>query len=66
MSYRQAYRASLCSYPTYEEWKQDWSLTEDLNLRSSYPTYEEWKPNTTDNVSVLNESSYPTYEEWKL
>ena len=56
----------VCSYPTYEEWKQaDFSAHVNFNSRS-YPTYEEWKPKTLYKPSNISYSSYPTYEEWKL
>ena len=38
---------SLRSYPTYEEWKQNYKEEEVKEMTSSYPTYEEWKPGIT-------------------
>ena len=35
------------SYPTYEEWKQNYKEEEVKEMTSSYPTYEEWKPGIT-------------------
>mgnify|MGYP006989491755 CR=1 FL=1 len=57
-----------CSYPTYEEWKQNniFATSHLYRSTSSYPTYEEWKlfrwPSSWSNEIP---SSYPTYEEWK-
>jgi len=34
----------LCSYPTYEEWKQfKFVVYQKQQIPGSYPTYEEWK-----------------------
>jgi len=34
---------SLCSYPTYEEWKPGLHAKNHIVINGSYPTYEEWK-----------------------
>ena len=33
----------LCSYRTYEEWKQVWKDGNQIRYIRSYRTYEEWK-----------------------
>jgi len=57
---------TLCSYPTYEEWKLT-KFFDKLGIVScSYPTYEEWKLSICSPLtSKVSFSSYPTYEEWK-
>jgi len=57
----------LCSYPTYEEWKQI-SIASFMSsiVKCSYPTYEEWKPRQQlEQKPFATSCSYPTYEEWK-
>jgi len=58
----------LCSYPTYEEWKQLFLHFSNCHFDfGSYPTYEEWKQGyALDYNAEKVEGSYPTYEEWKL
>ena len=36
--------SNVCSYRTYEEWKQQLVNTDYEGEISSYRTYEEWKP----------------------
>ena len=56
----------ICSYPTYEEWKQAFSPKFKKCSIGSYPTYEEWKQYNKFGFNCRLYGSYPTYEEWKL
>ncbi len=35
--------SGLCSYRTYEEWKQKWETEKQETQQGSYRTYEKWK-----------------------
>ena len=54
------------SYPTYEEWKQDWGRKDKVDL-SAFLSYL-WGMETMQIITIINSfnfCSYPTYEEWK-
>ena len=58
---------SMCSYPTYEEWKRD--CFDVLIIDFPYVLILPMRNGNSHSLSKSNLSlfcSYPTYEEWKL
>ena len=59
-------RSFICSYPTYEEWKQ--YFAHNLKIFSFVLILPMRNGNKSEMItqSLPPQCSYPTYEEWKL